>query len=342
MPTLLQRYKGAERIVYRRITAHFGRRLRGTANLWKRFVRGGKQSVSILVVAHSEEPPRGIRVSLFGLAGIVLVGVAVVVLGVAFFGSVGGARAKVMASSAELVQAQKELEALKAQTAELSAAYKDFQSALSPIMTASGSQDASAAPKRLSVSSLFAKKGDDAVESLEVMTQRLDQSTPIVAEYGSMLGQIDSVKRMVPAIWPIGGNVGHISTVFGSTSNPFTGQSYFHTGIDCSNYRSGDPVVATGDGKITFAGWEGGYGRCIIIAHAYGYMTRYGHMERLVVHSGQFVKQGQTIGYVGNSGTSTGPHTHYEVLMGKRYLNPMDYLWANAKAHQILDSGAVD
>jgi murein DD-endopeptidase MepM/ murein hydrolase activator NlpD len=206
-------------------------------------------------------------------------------------------------------------------------------------MATNGGHDAASAPRRLSVTSLFAKKSDDENGSLEEMKEKLDQSTPIVAEYGSMLDQINSVKHTVPAIWPIGGNQGHISTIFGLNSNPFTGQSYFHTGIDCSTYRSGDPVVATGDGKITFAGWEGGYGRCVIIAHAYGYMTRYGHMEKILVSSGQLVKQGQTIGLVGNSGTSTGPHTHYEVLMGRRYLNPMEFLWANAKAHPIIDGG---
>lgn len=341
MPTLLQRYKGAERLVYKRFTAHIGHRAAGAANLAKRFLRGGKQSVSILVVAHSETPPKGIRISLFGLAGIVILAAGVIILGVAFFGSVGGARAKVTASNSELVQAQAELDALKAETAKLAAAYKDFQSVLAPIMSASGSHEAAGGAKRLSVSSFFGKK-DEQGDSLEEMVGKIEQSTPVVAEYGSMLGQIDSVKRMVPAIWPIGGNVGHISTVFGLTSNPFTGQSYFHTGIDCSNYRSGDPVVATADGKVTFAGWEGGYGRCVIIAHAYGYMTRYGHMERIAVHSGQFVKQGQIIGNVGNSGTSTGAHTHYEVMLGKRYLSPLDYLWGNAKSHPVMDSGAID
>jgi murein DD-endopeptidase MepM/ murein hydrolase activator NlpD len=342
MPTLLQRYKGAERLAYKRVTAHIGLRLRGAVGLWKRFIRGGRQSVSILVVAHTETPPKGIRISLFGLAGIFIAGLAVILLGIAFSGSVGGARARVSASNAELVQAQAELDALKDQTAKLSAAYKEFQAALSPIMAASGAHDAVPSSPRLSVTSLFAKKSDDEIESLEGMKAKLDQSTPIVAEYGSMLGQIDSVKHMVPAIWPIGGNIGHISTIFGMTSNPFTGQSYFHTGIDCSNYRSGDPVVATGDGKVTFAGWEGGYGRCIIIAHAFGYMTRYGHMERLLVSSGQLVKQGQAIGLVGNSGVSTGPHTHYEVLMGKRYLDPTEYLWAGARSHPIISGGSVD
>jgi murein DD-endopeptidase MepM/ murein hydrolase activator NlpD len=205
-------------------------------------------------------------------------------------------------------------------------------------MTTAGSYEATQNPKRISVPSIFAKRSTEA-QSLAEIRDTLDQSAPIVSEYGSVLGQMDSIKQTVPAIWPINGNIGHISTTFGTNPNPFTGQSYFHTGIDCSTYRSGDLIIATGDGKVIFAGVEGGYGRCIIIAHAYGYMTRYGHMERLLVHSGQTVKQGQGIGILGNSGVSTAPHTHYEVIMGRRYLDPSDYLWAGARSHPIVTGG---
>jgi len=335
MSTLLQRYKGAERTVYKRFTAALVRVFKNVASAWKGFLREGRQSISILVVAHSEKTPRGIRISYFGLAGICMSAAAVVVLSFAFFGSLGGAKARVSVSSAELVQAQDELESIKEQAFQLNKAYGEFEAALAPIMDGAVSNKAPQGSKRLAISSLFAKRSSEA-QSLAEIKDTLDRSAPVVSEYGSMLGQIGSVKRTVPAIWPIGGNMGHISTVFGMTANPFTGQSYFHTGIDCSNYRSGDPVVATGDGKVIFAGVEGGYGRCVIIAHAYGYMTRYGHMERILVHSGQIVRQGQSIGLVGNTGVSTGPHTHYEVVMGRRYLNPTDFLWAEARAHPVV------
>ena len=205
-------------------------------------------------------------------------------------------------------------------------------------MSTAGTYEAAKGPKRISLPSIFAKRSTEA-QSLAEIRDTLDQTAPLVSEYGSMLGRMDTIKRTVPAIWPISGNIGHISTTFGTNPNPFTGQSYFHTGIDCSTYRSGDLIVSTGDGKVIFAGVEGGYGRCVIIAHAYGYMTRYGHMDRLLVHSGQTVKQGQGIGILGNTGVSTAPHTHYEVIMGRRYLDPTDYLWAGARAHPIITGG---
>jgi murein DD-endopeptidase MepM/ murein hydrolase activator NlpD len=338
MATLLQRYKGAERAVYKRFTAALVRVLKAVASAWRRFLREGRQGVSILVVAHTEAPPRGIRISFFGLAGIVALAASIVVLVFAFSGSLGGAKAKVSASNDELVQAQDELQALKEQAFRLSKAYQDFESALQPIESGSISYKAQQGSKRLGIASLFAKRSSEA-GSLAEIRETLDRTAPLVSEYGTMIGHMNSVKRTVPAVWPINGNIGHISTTFGTNPNPFTGQSYFHTGIDCSTYRSGDLIIATADGKVIFAGVEGGYGRCIIIAHANGYMTRYGHMDRLLVHSGQYVKQGQGIGILGNTGVSTSAHLHYEVMMGRKYREPLDYLWANARAHPIVTGG---
>ncbi len=338
MQSLLRRYKSAERAVYKKISAAIIVSARRGLAGWLHFVRGGSQSVSILVVTHDEAPPRGIRVSLFGLAGMAMLGAAIVIMAFAFTTSLGGERARARVSNARLTEAQGELDALEAQTSRLSGAFRDFQAALEPIVVKDASIEGAKAAKPPVLSVLFVKRMAEA-RSLAEIRARLDQTAPVIAEYGSMLGQMDSIKETVPAIWPIAGDIGHISTTFGNNLNPFTGQNYFHTGIDCSTYRSGDLIDATADGKVIFAGVEGGYGRCVIIAHAYGYMTRYGHMERILVHSGQAVRQGQAIGVLGNTGLSTGPHTHYEVIMGRGYLDPTDYLWEGAHSHPIITGG---
>jgi murein DD-endopeptidase MepM/ murein hydrolase activator NlpD len=338
MPGLLLRYKNAERMLYKKASAAISRRLRGVAAAWSSFIEGGRQSVSLLLVVHGEEPPRGLRTSLFGLAGACLIAATLVVLAFAFFGGLGGARARVSASSAELTNAQMELDSIREQAARLSEAYEELKAALGPITQGGGSHASAlavAAPASRRPDSALLRRSPEA-RSLAEIGSALDRSSPIVAEYGDMLASMDSVKRTVPAIWPINGAAGHISTTFGTNPNPFTGQSYFHSGIDCSTYRSGDLIVATSDGKVVFSGFEGGYGRCVIIAHAYGYMTRYGHMDRLLVHSGQYVRQGQGIGILGNSGVSTAPHVHYEVVMGRRYLDPTDYLWSGARSFPIV------
>jgi Membrane proteins related to metalloendopeptidases len=335
---LLSRYKSAERTVYKKAEASLARALSRLVSGWKRFIRGGRQSVSILVVASTEASPKGLRVSVFGLVGILCLCVALVISAVYFSGGLHGARAAVFSSSEELTRAQAELDDLRSRVTELEASYKDFQSALDPIEATGGSHDSAQAAK-LVIPPIFPKRQSEARSIAEVKAS-IDRSIPLIEEYGSTLGNMASVKRTVPAIWPI--NVmGHISTLFGMTSNPFTGQSYFHTGIDCSTYRAGDYVIATADGTVIFSGVEGGYGLCVIIAHDHGYATRYGHMSRLLVRKGQRVKQGQSIGILGNTGVSTAPHTHYEVLIGQRYLDPTDFFWSGARSIPIITGSGM-
>ena len=94
-----------------------------------------------------------------------------------------------------------------------------------------------------------------------------------------------------------------------------------HTGIDYGAPR-GTPILATANGRVTFAGWKGGYGKLLIVKHANGYETYYGHCSRLLKKRGQLVEQGQVIARVGSTGMATGPHVHYEVRVGGKPINP--------------------
>jgi murein DD-endopeptidase MepM/ murein hydrolase activator NlpD len=94
-----------------------------------------------------------------------------------------------------------------------------------------------------------------------------------------------------------------------------------HTGIDYGA-PNGTPIFATADGKVTFAGWKGGYGKLIIVKHPNGYLTYYGHCSRLLMKPGQLVEQGQVIARVGRTGMATGPHVHYEVRVNGKPIDP--------------------
>lgn len=111
---------------------------------------------------------------------------------------------------------------------------------------------------------------------------------------------------------------------FGTRRHPILGYSKMHTGVDWSN-RSGTPILAAGDGVVIKAGWSSGYGRRIEIQHANGYVTTYSHQSAFArgIQEGTKVRQGQVIGYVGNTGLSTGAHLHYEVLVNGHFVNPM-------------------
>jgi len=125
-----------------------------------------------------------------------------------------------------------------------------------------------------------------------------------------------------PNLWPVEGQV---TGSFGERIDPFNGEGAFHSGVDISS-QVGTPVIAPADGFVKFADFMGGYGRAIMIDHGHGITTRYGHLSSFAVIAGQYIQRGDTIGYVGLSGRSTGPHLHYEVRINDVPVNPYKYL----------------
>lgn len=116
-----------------------------------------------------------------------------------------------------------------------------------------------------------------------------------------------------------------ITSKFGIRRHPISGRIKGHTGVDLSA-SIGTPIRAAASGVIVRASYYSGYGRYIKIKHQGTINTAYGHLSRIVVRNGQHVSQGQIIGYTGNSGYSTGPHLHYEVMKNGRFVNPMSFV----------------
>lgn len=118
----------------------------------------------------------------------------------------------------------------------------------------------------------------------------------------------------------------HHASGFGYRSNPFHGKgSEFHSGIDIRG-KNGDPIKATANGTVTVADYHYGYGLCVVIKHAHGYETLYGHLSKIKVRTGQKIATNQHIGNLGSTGRSTGPHLHYEVRYLGKPLNPRKFL----------------
>ncbi|NLG03209.1 MAG: peptidoglycan DD-metalloendopeptidase family protein, partial [Clostridia bacterium] len=122
---------------------------------------------------------------------------------------------------------------------------------------------------------------------------------------------------------PISG--GRLSSPFGRRSAPTKGASTYHKGVDWAT-AIGTSVCASSGGVVTKAGWGSGYGYVVYIRHPDGKETRYGHLSKVLVKSGQSVKQGQKIALSGNTGRSTGPHLHFEIIVNGTHANPMTYL----------------
>jgi murein DD-endopeptidase MepM/ murein hydrolase activator NlpD len=114
---------------------------------------------------------------------------------------------------------------------------------------------------------------------------------------------------------------GRMSSSYGSRFHPILGYRRMHAGVDFAA-RYGSPIYAVTDGRVTYAGWHGGHGKYVRLQHAGGIGSGYAHMSRVAVASGQMVRRGQVIGYVGSTGLSTGPHLHYELYRGGATINP--------------------
>jgi len=130
-----------------------------------------------------------------------------------------------------------------------------------------------------------------------------------------------------PSIWPTHGG---LTSFFGGRSDPLTGEPAYHSGIDISAEK-GQPVYATADGVVQSAGYTGDYGNLIVLKHAFGLSTRYGHLSAYHVKAGDVVKRGDVIGYIGSTGRSTGSHLHYEILANGQLMNPLQLLTAQAR-----------
>jgi murein DD-endopeptidase MepM/ murein hydrolase activator NlpD len=147
---------------------------------------------------------------------------------------------------------------------------------------------------------------------------------------GSQLSALENVilsRQLGQEIHPEGRpvNTGYISSGFGSRVDPFTGGEEFHEGIDFAA-PEGTGIRAVAAGVVTWAGARGGYGNMVQIDHGNGYATRYGHADKVLVHVGETVQRGDVVALVGDTGRSTGPHVHFEVLKNGHEVNPARFV----------------
>ena len=152
--------------------------------------------------------------------------------------------------------------------------------------------------------------------SIDPRFERLGLS---LARMAALERALDGIPQVVPA------SVDKITSGFGYRRDPFTRRGAMHSGIDFKG-AFGSPIFAAAKGEVTFAGWKSGYGKVVEVTHASGLVTRYAHMSRLDVRRGDKVEAGATLGGLGSTGRSTGPHLHFEVRLNNRAVNPRPFL----------------
>ncbi len=163
---------------------------------------------------------------------------------------------------------------------------------------------------------------DRTVNNISLLQEIIPQSTEEMVQLKEEVLEHKRELASTPSIWPTRGRV---SSEFGPRRSPFTGRPQFHDGIDIAAPR-GTPIYATADGRVVRSTYQSGLGNLIVIDHGYDYQTLYGHLSGFAVSGNDQVVKGQLIGYVGNTGMSTGPHLHYTVFVNGVAADPRGYL----------------
>ncbi len=184
-------------------------------------------------------------------------------------------------------------------------------------------------PDELGIQNLATMGEKKQEEALKEMHQELSQLKGAASRQETSMQMLieyfedkRSLYASTPSAWPVRG---WITSPFGNRTSPFSGILKFHEGLDIAA-QTGTPVMAPADGVVVKAGFSTGYGNMVEISHGYGIKTIFGHNSRLNVKAGQRIKRGDVISYVGDSGSSTGPHLHYEVRLNGLPVNPIKYM----------------
>ena len=160
---------------------------------------------------------------------------------------------------------------------------------------------------------------------LDMMTKQLYVQSNSYDELAELIKTNEERIKCIPAIMPLSAKeLKQLSSGFGMRVHPIYGSPKMHTGVDL-NANVGAPIYATGAGVVESAEWQGGYGYAVVINHGFGYKTLYGHCSKMKVFPGQKIVRGQEIAFVGATGTATGSHVHYEVIVNGQHVNPALY-----------------
>ena len=320
------------------IVDSLGKRLR---IFWQRFLsffkkvhQKGKQRFTVMFIPHSEKRIFNFQISVFTLIFFVFL------LSVLLVGFIGMAthftttNDQFLKVSNSLNASEASLESFKDEIVELRRVVKDFKSGMEGVLTEIGTDGAKNYLEQGVGGDLSSLVSLEDVEygnlrdlsDLISLRTYLENTVEPLGEIHQVLEAQRELLVDIPTLWPLKGVHGNITNRFGPAKHPFTGGWYLHKGIDIA-WGYGVPIVATANGKIQKIDNDPmGLGWYIVLRHNYGFHTRYGHLDRIIVQKGQEVRRGQIMGYMGSSGLSTGPHLHYEVGIGTQVVDPEQFL----------------
>ena len=348
MPEGLRRIKEREKRWYGRLAEGLASSFIALQVALRRLLAWGRTRVVFAMIPQSERPSRKFEIRRFSLLAIVLTIVICIGAAIISIGAYSTKSVKVISLEAQLSDAYRSIDRLRESSENLLSETAKFEEKLGQVIEIAQSKgkptvQQSTSEEILKVAGLddpiLGQLSNDPVSrdllKLNNIADTLEKSLGALDDIAKMLASQKDIMTEVPNIWPIKGNLGHITMYFGQNENPFsTGQWYLHTGIDISTNRIGDTVLATADGKVIDIHYDSSLGNSITIQHSHGFTTRYGHLRSFAVKKGQRVSQGDVIGYLGNTGKTTGPHLHYEVYLGTSLIDPLRFLSIRKEYHE--------
>jgi murein DD-endopeptidase MepM/ murein hydrolase activator NlpD len=290
---------------------------------------------TVMLIPHDDRKTFRFQISTF-LIGFLTAGIAFVIAGFVYLSSIHTDTEQKRSEKASVLSTtQENLDSILAEVKELMKVYQVFKSSLDRTL------------KELDIKSntqseIFGKTGDlgrllDVQElsigeirelaDIKSLSESLSRAVQPLSEIGDVLQAQKQLLSDIPNLWPVTGGRSMVTMEFGPNIHPFTNSWYIHKGLDIAG-PIGLPIVASANGRIIETKYDraSGYGLSIMIEHKYGFRTKYTHLNSILVSPGQVVKQGQRIGTMGNTGISTGSHTHFELLLGTQVLDPASFL----------------
>jgi murein DD-endopeptidase MepM/ murein hydrolase activator NlpD len=325
-------YKRLENRLVQRVKGLFTNIIYLIVDVFKAIGKFFTKRYTIVFVSLSEKRVYNLHVTVLSIFCFLLVSLGIFAAFFLYGTSYNSAIYAMAGKDGRLRDTQASLDQLRDETASLFREARNFESALSEVLSALGlgsRNNSQNTPGDLS-SFLNIRETPEGllqeVDDIRRLTTYLSSAVEPIRELGDLLNSQSALLTEIPSIWPVSGGIGIITMFFGQNVNPITGQYYIHKGIDIAAHRSGDPVVATADGQVVTAEYAYDFGNYIIVRHKHGYYTRYAHLSRFAVRVGQRVQQNEIIGFIGNTGISTGPHLHYEVHIGSDVVDPYRYI----------------
>jgi murein DD-endopeptidase MepM/ murein hydrolase activator NlpD len=301
---------------------------------WQKWWNSGKRSLTLMIAPHDSGRVFQLRISVFSLWIFSLLTVCLI-LGVAIFstGWVITEKKRVQAANV-LADAQASMDVIGTSINNIgkNAQILDEMIRQTAPVFGQDSINGHTSSGDLSDTSSIDSVDEHRHDTPELQKLRLINAaiTSVIPQISQITGAMEAQRTLLadmPTRRPLGGGIrGYLTQGFGPSRDPFTGEYQFHTGVDLA-YMPGAPIIAAANGTVVRADFDAtGYGLFVIMRHRYGFYTRYAHMQRYVVGRDQTLKQGDLIGYMGSTGRVTGPHLHFEVMMGTELLNPLQYL----------------